>query len=383
MNPNPPEKDTGRLHDDLFRRVLAAELARDTASLVRLLANREFIGTCRAQSDLAEVALAARWTLGLHGARRTLAHASRCLDANHPQAERISAFASAAIHASPIRLTFDRGLSRIGAPWLPTWPVPVVNASINDLPVEPFIFDSGAPTTLLSTGFCDRAGLTLLQNTRFTHDASGNEFPIHPVPLHALSFAGVRIHGVVADAAPLQSALSVAGILSPVDILSAASIELDFASRRLRLIREVNVDSWSARMGGQVHSAPIAWHDGAMFVQAMVGKRSGHFLFDTGASATLLARKFACQMGFPPSTEAVAHTFAAVHSAALFGSLSADVSVATERPRPLTLTVRNDRVDDERQAPIATDGWLGVSWMTGRQILIERGGRRLHFTDTD
>lgn len=364
----------------LVGRILLAERTRDTFALERIAGASKPERFCSDPDLIAELVLASRWTLGLGKSRAVFRWASRSLPRSDARIEAVRSFIAASRHAASLP-EIEPCASARAEPFVSGFPVPVVRISVNNHPPEPFIVDTGAPSTLLSHSFCRRAGLVRLRSRRMVRDASGFEIELSPVPLGEFVVAGTRVRGTVADAAPIRFPLDVSGIFSPCDLLPSAAVELDFVAGRMRVLPEEAIRNWTSNIRKPIYTVPLVWDDGNMFVSVRAGKGTGWFVFDTGASSILVTRPFAPEAGWVRTAATVSYTRTAAHRTRIFGSLRTKVSLGAERPRAVKLVVRGQRATSPRAAPLRVAGWLGVPWMKGRRILFERSGRCLRYSD--
>jgi hypothetical protein len=157
---------------------------------------------------------------------------------------------------------------------------PVVLVSVNGRPPAPFIVDSGAAHSVLTTAFAREAGITAVPGTGHQVGSTGGEIPteIAVVDLKAgaleLGTVDVRLIDL-----PVRS---VAGILSPHSTLAAFRTTLDFQNF------ELLVSSQPASEPGLVE-LPLLFHDSNPHVFMKLPNRPARpFVLDTGADSTRL-----------------------------------------------------------------------------------------------
>lgn len=372
----------GYPQEALLGRLLIAARRHD-GDAVRALAASPQSALLRSQPRLrAEFASSLFWTVGLEAAAPDLE--AVCTDPAFPdqilrqRACSLSALARLA-EEGPLR-TLEGSAATVA--FLEGQTLPIFLASVNGLSPEYFILDTGAPTSLLSRSYCDRADIHYLaSHPRSARDGAGHEVEFYPALVDRLDLGDLIVRRWPANVVELPANFRVAGLLSPLDTFSRLSTELDFRQRRIRLNAHSGAEEWNIRAGEPVYSAPLLWDDGNVFVEAEIDRRlRGWFLFDSGAGADCITPSLARGLGLP-ETERQPIASATLGGAGLvYEGFEAIISVSDSPPVCSRLMIKERKPDSYSLAPLQASGYLGVSWMSHRRILIPSGAREVLFT---
>lgn len=331
----------------------------------------------------ASLALALYWTVDVRRAAGELA--AVCASAALPPDD--VALAKACALAAQARLIGDKPLWEVEGPaegsvdFLQGKSIPIILASVNGLKPEYFIVDTGAATSVLSKAYCDRAAISYLaDHPMVSRDGGGNEVRLYPAVVDRLEVGGIVVRNFTAHVIDLPPNFKIGGILSPQDTFRTLSAELDMRKNQLRLHRS-SAEAWKAAAGEPTHSTPLFWDDGNVLVKASVeGSVAKYFLFDTGAGANFISLDLAQALGKSPPKDGL-ETATAGGSAKVFQGFEANFAVGESPPVRTQLMMKDRSVNPHDIAPLATSGYVGTPWMSGRRLFLPAGGRSLLFTD--
>jgi predicted aspartyl protease len=364
-----PWRLAARLHDCDQLRTLFASTQAD-------LLRRDARLHCIAALDL-------YWTCGLQAAASELEAAcgGPGLPARHRLRRQCCALAELARHsAGVVGAVTVHGTASI--PLAGSRTFPVIRASVNGLPEDSFILDTGASTSVLTRSYCDRHGIPYLKDCPFpVTDSAGNEIEAYPALVDRIEIANVIVRNWAVNVIELSPKIQVAGIVSPLETFRGMAVELDMRSREFRLHLQPVPADWLA--GEQVRTTPLAWDEGKSFVQATIdGKAEGWFLLDSGAAGNSITPGFARALGIDP---AASQPFASVTAGgvgqATVGPV-VSVAVGDSRPARLEFFIMEPVPDDpDAEEPLVSSGFLGVPWMNNRKLLWPPDRRSLLFTE--
>lgn len=374
----------GHPREALLGRLLLATRRHD-ADAVRALAASPEIALLRSELRLrAELASSLYWTVGIEAAAHDLeAVCTNPAFPDHGLQQRACSLAALAQLAEqgPLR-TLEGSAATVA--FLESQTLPVLLASVNGLSPEYFILDTGAPTSLLSRSYCDQAGIPYLaSHPRSARDGAGHEVKLYPALIDRLKLGALTIRRWPANVVELPANFRVAGLLSPLDTFSRLSTELDFRQRQIRLDACSGAEEWNVRAGEPVYSAPLLWDEGNVFVEAEIdGIATGWFLFDSGAGADCITPSLARRLGSPGTDNQPISSATLGGEGLVFEGFEAMISVSGSPPVRSRLMVKERKLDPYSLAPLQASGYLGVSWMSHRRILIPPEAREVLFTGT-
>lgn len=338
------------------------------------------------------LALAVYSTRGLAAASKLLSTTCEG-EASAPLRSLSCALAAQARRAEGKPLLVARGAQRASIELLPELRVPAIEASINGLADEPFAIDTGAVSTILSRGFCERAHIAFdTEVPRQALDGAGNPVLLYPTLLERLGVGDITLHNVPVFVMDFPPGLGVAGVLAPLDTFRELSVELDLRGRRVRLLagQQAELKDWTASWGVQAHSTPLIWEGTHVFVEAELDGSPGFFMLDTAADHNLVDVQTARRLGYAPSLAAPAQPPAPTppdltpladagrsRGPGVFSALLAVGGAPAERTR--FFARRESQPDPEQLFPLRRTGTLGGPWLENRRIWLPPGGRTLVF----
>jgi predicted aspartyl protease len=331
--------------------------------------------SAEAQNELARAML---WTVGLVEALPTLE--AVCADQRLPAASRDRQ--DACSMAALARLAKDKprtvdGDQRAVVDLLPKVPLPIVLASVNGKPPEPFIIDTGAATSVLSKSYCDRAGIAYLADKPHLASSPGGDVQLFPALVDEIKLGGVVVKNWTANVLEFPKELRVGGILAPQDTLMGMVVELDGREFKLRLYRDLDGKSWADLVGEPVHLQHLFWTDGNVYVLGKVNELSGWFLFDSGAGASQVVPEAAKKLGHPPDEKAATKSVTAGEQAKVFQTFDANLAIGDAPAFREQIFV----VDEPEKDEVQRVGSIGFPWMMTRRVALSSHGHVVIFTE--
>lgn len=335
-------------------------------------------------SERARLGMALATTLGLGEARADLD--AVCQSASLPPSskERVDACSLAALGA----VANGRTASFSGAPsveldLLPKVPIPIVMLSVNGLPPEPFIIDTGAAGIALSKTYCDRVGIPYLKDAgRITHNG-GAEVPLFPAWIDRLDAKGMQVANLDAVVIALPPNLKIGGIVAPHRAFAGTLVELDLRGDKLRVRRDLSDDAWASALGEPAQRVPLTWDDGNMLVPTRLDDRvRGFFNFDTGAVESTVTLETATKLGHAVE-QAQAVDSVSIARLRSFPPFDATIGLgqgAAESARLVPIEPAERRSGNDGSV-LQRLGNIGIPWMKGRRLAISPNGRTLLYTE--
>jgi hypothetical protein len=356
--------------------VYAAEEKHDLDGLLRL---RQ-----AAASDpkaAAELAVAIYWVANVAEAKEDLA--SACRDERLPadSSERIRACATLRFNDLAPGQSFNHLRSGGQGPLLEKVGLLLAMVSVNGLPPEPFIVDTGAPTTVISRRFADRVKLAYPTDIAAqSHDGAGIAVKLFPAVLSSLKWGEIEVENVPAHVLELPENFKIGGILSPQDMLRGMAFEVDGPGHQVRTLDTQQAAAWAAGAGHPVHEVPLRWAGGNLLVDSRANELvSLPFLLDSGAGHSGLCEEALRAQGasLDGGVEASSAT-AAGHSQVRSG-ISGTLRVGDEPAHPTSLFVTACPGDGSAQ--LSKSGYVGRTWFSERRVYFPSDRRRLLFTE--
>jgi predicted aspartyl protease len=259
---------------------------------------------------------------------------------------------------------------------------PVIRASVNGLPAESFILDTGASTSVLTRPYCDRHAIPYLSAWAFpVTDGAGNEIEAYPALVDRIDFAEVTVRNWAVTVIELSPKLQVAGILSPLETFREIAAELDLCARAFRIHLRSGPENWLA--GEPMRTAPLMWDEGRAFVQATFnGQADGCFLLDSGAAGNCITPGFARALGMDPTPGQASPSVTAGGIGQMIPGSVVSVVVGDSQPVRTEVFIVEPAPDDpDAETPLVSSGFLGVPWMDNRRLLWPPDRRSLLFTE--
>ena len=268
--------------------------------------------------------------------------------------------------------------------FLPEHLHPVVPGTVNGHGQEYLLVDTGASTTLLSADYCRRKGIPLLESYPSTaYDGVGNSVATYPAFVEKLQIGNAVLGNVITRAAKFPDNLRVAGILSPLDTLRNFPVEFDLSAGRLRLHSPNALQGVEWCAGEECHDARLIWNNGNIFVEADMGMAGAVLLnFDTGAGANMVTPEFARRNSIEFKMENPVTSFGFGGTVSAYAGFEAPLAVGNSSPVNSRFLITPRFAEPAGLDPLDCDGYLGLSWMTGRRMLFPRGGQTVRFTAT-
>lgn len=261
---------------------------------------------------------------------------------------------------------------------LPKIAIPIVLLSVNGLPPEPFIVDTGAAGTVIAKAYADRAQIPYsAEYAEVSHDAAGGEVRVIPTMVSSLGGKDWSISNVEAVVIELPPNFKIGGIIAPHRAFAGALIELDQRAKKLRVHRTLTLDAWATGLGEPTFRSPLIWDGGNVFVYARLGEATAGFMnFDTGAAGSVITLETAKRLGqtidLTKAVEAMSVTKHASYPAFEEKIAFGDDPGSTDALVPIERKPRSDALE-----PI---GNVGESWLKGRRVAIAPDGRSIAFT---
>jgi hypothetical protein len=229
--------------------------------------------------------------------------------------------------------------------------LPVVDVSINGRGPYAMVVDTAATTTMLDDGIASALGLAAAGRVIVT-TVTGDRL-VNAGTLRSVSIGGLEVRDLPVSWMSLarmrQGRGDLAGVIGQ-DVLSRATVTLDYARRQLRLGRGTACDAGDVRV-------PVAWADGRPMIAARLDAPgvppSGKLVLDSAADALVLFRSTAHEQRLPRAEVAVAAHHGTLGATAI---ARVTVSIAGVRLRRsavlLPITGRQE------------DGLLPASWFS-------------------
>jgi aspartyl protease len=295
-----------------------------------------------------------------------------CASGDSEQTRRACGMAAFAARTRDVEPPVVEVLHGDGAPLLADHLLPIAFASIADLPEEPVIVDTGAPDTVLSRRYCERAGIDVDWSTPgVALEGGGRELATAALVLDSLTFAGARAVRPRVSVAVFPPELAVAAIVSPLDTFPGMALEFDMRSRRLRL---GDGDEW----GERAVTAPLLWDGGVPFIHGTAAGVDGWFLLDSGAGGSFVTNDVAERIvGSPAGTVT---SLAAGGPTDLRRLGRHEVSFGGTDPVVEDLYVKERPVDPYEFGALRPAGYAGASWLAGRRLRIGADRRQVTIT---
>jgi predicted aspartyl protease len=326
-------------------------------------------------------ALAAYSTCGLRSAAAELraACAAQLEHRRHAQCCALADLAEEAI-GRPFRIL--PGATGAALPLLTGSPLPVIRASVNGLPPGSFILDTGASTSVLTRDYCERNRIPYRQTPFPVRSGAGGEIQACPALVERLDLGEIQLQHWTANVIDLNPRLQIAGILSPLSTLRGIATEFDMRRREFRVHPGLSAAEWMSSAGEPVRSARLVWDGGNVFVRATVnGASDGWFLFDSGAAEICLTTAFALQLGLVLNAENAFDSVSAGGTTRVTPGPTVTLAVSGAPPHETESFLIDHAEDPDSPIPLTCSGYLGVSWMAGRRLLVSPDARELLFTE--
>lgn len=243
----------------------------------------------------------------------------------------------------------------------------IAMVSVNGLPAEPFIVDTGAPMTVLSKRYADRTKLPYRGELGETsHDAAGNEVTLHPLVLDTMTWGELELATVPAWVLELPENFKVGGILAPQDVLRGTAFELDGPARALRT---------GTQPPATALRTALHWSGGNFYVEARAsGVGPLPFLFDSGAGANGVCEAHA--QGLDGGVAASSTT--AAGSVGVRTGIAGTFAVGDEPDAPAQLFV-TPCVEESKVGAIQRAGYVGAPWFYAHRTFFPVDRRAVAF----
>ncbi|MCC7418245.1 MAG: aspartyl protease family protein [Acidobacteria bacterium] len=369
--------DLGRHRDAALGRVLVASRRRDDKVLRAISASAAGMVLRERPETRRELALALYRTLGIASAREDLA-ALAAMPASGPLQSKVLALAALAEAVGDRPINQLQPGSESVVPFVEGTLLPTIPVSIDHHPAEPFIVDTGAPTTLISRGYSDKAGIRRLAEGDSALSGSGRRLPISPAIVNRITIGEMSFTTCPVQVADFPEDLGVKGVLSPGDTLRTVTAALDFGRRTFQIAAHGGGEGLEQDAGGR---ADLVWDEGNPFVGGTVnGRIAGYFLFDSGAGADIVTPAVAARLGKHPADRRLTWSPTMMGQAEVWSGFSGTLAVAESPAVPAEFLIKAWHRDPSAIAPIDCSGYVGVSWMRGRRVILARGGREIRFS---
>ncbi|MGI6711604.1 MAG: aspartyl protease family protein [Bacillota bacterium] len=279
------------------------------------------------------------------------------------------------------RITRDKILyytaNSFGTTWVPFLEgkkIPIIKASIQGLPEEYFILDTGAGTSVLTKRYCDRWEIPYLRGyPSIALDSAGRELITYPVLINNIIVGNCQINNVTAQVIDLPPNFRIGGILSPQDTFRNFTFELDFRQKRIVLHEDKIVLSKER----EYFKEKCYWYHGKILMRATVDNKNGMFFFDTGAGGEIISPDFLKRLGKEINKGPTWKSVAAGGEVDIAGSIKGNIIVGKCPPQNNIFYVKKIPSENDILAPAQVSGYIGVTWMDGKQIIFFPGGREM------
>lgn len=353
-------------HEDLVGQIKAAARDRDRAALEKLRPLARGDATARA-----ELARALYWIGGVPAARDeviAVCHDTRLVPESK---ERTNACATAAFAELSAGKPLNRLRTAGAGPFLDGQKLFIAMVSLDGNPPEPFIVDTGAPTTVISKRYAERVHLAYRTDVAaLASDAAGNRVELRPALVGLVKWGDIEVENAPAHVLELPESFKVGGILSPQDLLRDAAFEVDGPRRVLRIVAEP--DPRADR------SAALLWEGGNFYVEARANDLPPlPFLLDSGAGANGVCEETLRAAGRSLDGGDVAASATAGGAAAVRTGIEGTLSVADEPQQATSLFMQ--ACPREEGSAVVKAGYVGAPWFWERRVIFARDRRRVTF----
>lgn len=360
----------------VIEQIRAAAKVRDLDALTRLRPSARVHAKARA-----ELSRAVYWVGGVAEARDDLD--SVCREKSFAQDSKERSMACATLMFTQLAQGKPLNHLRTGGEghFLNKQKLFIAMVSVNGNQAEPFIVDTGAPTTVISRRYADRVKLPYLPDLgERASDAAGNAVQLHPVLLGSLKWGEIEIENVPAHVLELPENFKVGGILSPQDALRGIAFEIDGSARALRVFSEPRASNWDGSSERPHWEAPLLWSGGNLFVEARATDLTKlPFLLDSGAGGNGVCEEALRAAGKSLDGGQGGTTATAAGHAQVRTGIDGTLSVADESPRPTSFFVQSCPRD--KSGPVDKSGYVGAPWFWARRVYFPIDRRRIIFTE--
>ena len=372
----PPPSVAGAQLRNLVAEVWEAARTRDLAQLRRLQA----VPTTDPKV-IAELARALYWAGGVTEAKVQLAAA--CADERLPpdSSERARACATLAFdELAAGRPTNHLHTGGQGA-FLEEQKLFIAMVAVNGNPVEPFIVDTGAPTTVISKRYADRVKLPYRTDVAERgSDAASNPVRLYPAVLNLLKWDEIELETVPVHVLELPENFKVGGILAPQDVLRGTPFEFDGPGRALRTLADQTTATWMKGAASPGRETLLQWSGGNFFVEAQAaGMPSLPFLLDSGAGGNGVCEDMLLKFGKAIDGGHQADSTTAAGSHRVRTDINGTIAVASESPQTSTLFAAPCPRDSEDS--VEKSGYVGAPWFWSRRVFFPADRRSIAFTE--
>jgi predicted aspartyl protease len=370
-------QQVGRVREATVGRLIISSRRRDRQEVLRIAGSKEAELLRKDRKYHRLLALSLYWVVGMTEARDELIRLCRTAGPRDQDRECGLAEFVSEIGSEDLLVTSSHRPTDI--PFFPGKQLPIILAGVNQLSPSYFIVDTGAPTSVLSETYCKRAGIGYSRAYyRSARDSSGRRLRLYFDLISEITVGRTVIRRCPLAIARFSPNLKVAGILSPFDTFRNFDVELDFKRKCLRLLdpsramKPTRID--------RLDYASLLWDDGAPFVRAKIDNVEGLFLVDTGAGANICTPFFARLLGHSIKRREVIMSTTFSGKARVLRGFEASLQVGESCDPDTEFYIKSRGRDTSAIAPLECDGYLGLTWMAGRRLVLPRGGSRMMFT---
>jgi len=314
-------------------------------------------------------ALALFWTEGASSAKAWLT--ASCNDPRLPTSD--SKRKKACAHLTFAAVSDANHLKTGGrGPFLPGQKLFIAMVSINGLPAEPFIVDTGAPMSVISKRYAERVGLPF--NTASMHlaeDAAGTKVELFPTVLDSVTWGEIVVEHVPVQVLQLPDNFKVGGLIAPQDLLRGTAFEMDGPSASLRTLDGAAFESSLERV-------PLLWDEGNLFVMTEAASLASlPYLLDSGAGGNGVCDEALATSGASLDGGSGAASGTAGGTQAVRVGLSAPFRVGREAPAPTSLFTASC---PRRDSGLQKSGYVGAPWFWQRRVFFPADRKTLSFS---
>ncbi|MGJ4948213.1 aspartyl protease family protein [Bradyrhizobium sp. HKCCYLS20291] len=234
-------------------------------------------------------------------------------------------------------------------------PLPCARIELNDVSGV-VILDTGAPSSVITPEFSERAGLARRPGSRMAYDGAGNGTEISSVVAAAVRIDDWDGANLPFETMPLSAALGVDGIVSPFDLFGRVSLTFDHDRRRLDIGELPPADAVVQR---------LFWSEGSASIRVDIAGETMFALIDSGAGATVVTDEAASRMG---SGGEPFRSVTAMGSVIVSALGSATIMLPNMPALLQPLYVKATAPQRLRPLPRLADAYLGWPWFMSHKV---------------
>lgn len=344
----------------LWVMAILAERQRNGAFFKALL-NNDKLKTINDTNILIDIALAHYWTSGLYQASASLiTAASRIKDHISRRANQVRALAEfvSSINIKDVSFVDAHLPQTLSFVFAEGFLLPMISVSL-DGNQYPFIFDTGASTSVISTVVASQTQTYCRPDLPIcSYDGNDKEVHIYPALIESLLIGTLPIKYVPVMVLSFPKNLNLQGLISPFDIFRTISVELDFVAGL-------------AIIGTKTEPAShLIWEDGNMILEASVNGIHGFFIIDTGSPASFIYRDVAEKLGWNKKLATIIKGLAAAGESSYFSGIEVFIEAEEILGVNIKAIVQESSTNDDNPCAIRLIGKLGMDFICKAKFVV-------------